>query len=191
MKAALMKTPLFTVLAVLVLTTASAWSQSDSVADAARQNQQKKASHVIDDENIGSALANTGDVQNATASTPPEPDKDSKEESKMISELANRDQKAATPKAEVERQQAKKQKWLDTIEICKNKLANAQTDMQREIWTENLASAEDGLSKTRKDLANAEQELQESEQSQPQQPTPAADQPGNSPEQPGTGTAPQ
>ena len=109
----------------------------------------------------------------------------------MISELANRDQKAATPKDEVERQKAKEKKWLDTIEICKNKLANAQTDMQRDNWTENLASAEDGLSKTRKDLANAEQELKESEQDQPQQPAPATDRSGNSGEQSGTGTTPR
>jgi hypothetical protein len=190
MKKALMKTPLLAVLAVLVLTTVSAWSQSDSVADAARQNQQKKASHVIDDENIGSALANTRDVQSATATSEPEPEKDAKD-AKIVSELAGRDQKAATPKDEVERQRAKKQKWLDTIEICKKKLENAQTDMQRDIWTENLASAEDGLSKTRKDLANAEQELQDSEQGQTTQPAPPAAQSGNSPEQSETGTAPQ
>jgi len=188
MKRALMKNHLLAVLGVLVLTTVSAWSQSDSVADAARQNRQKKASRVIDDENLGSAVANTRDIQSATATTDPEPEKDTKD-TKVVSELADRDQKAVTPKGEVERQQAKKQKWLDTIEICKQKLDKAETDMQRDIWTRNLASAEDGLSKTRKDLANAEQELQDSEQGQTQ-PTPPADQ-GNTAEQSGTGTAPQ
>jgi hypothetical protein len=189
MKRANMKN-LFALLAVVVVAAVSACAQNDSVADAARQNQQKKASRVIDDDNVGSAIANTRDVQNATASTAPEPEKEAKDTT-SVSEAPARDQKAATPKAEVERQKAKEKNWADTVDLIKEKIENSQTDAQKDIWREKLASAEDGLSKTRKDLANAEQELQESEQNQPAQPAAPAGDAGSAPDQSGTGTSPQ
>src|SRR6478672_2903031 len=118
MKRAIMKHHVVAVLGVSALLTVAAWSQSDSVADAARQNQQNKTSHVIDDENLGSAIANSRGVQSATATSEPEPEKEAKE-NKDVSELSVRDQKAATPKEEVERQKLKEKNWLNTIEVCK------------------------------------------------------------------------
>jgi len=177
-----MKNNLAAMLGVVVLFSVCAWSQSGSVDPSA---QPKKASHVIDDDNIGSALARSGDVQNASAG------EDSQaEEKKTASAASDSDEKPRSPKQEVERQKAKEKGWVDTIELCKKKIANAPSDNQRDIWTENLAAAEDGLSKTRKELANAEQALEEEEQSHPTQPG-AADESGNSSEQTGTGSSPQ
>ena len=189
MKRAFMKNRLAAVLAVAVLFSVCAWAQSGSVADAAQQNQKKKASHVIDDDNLSSAVANGGDVQNASATSTATPDTDTKDP-KDNNQGIVRDQKAATPQGEVDRQKAKEKSWLDTIDKCKEHLAKAETDTQREIWTENLAAAEDGLSKTRKELASAEQDAENAEQNQGSQPAaPASGETGNPPEQ--TGTAPK
>src|SRR5205823_13355574 len=98
MKRAFMKNRLAAVLAVAVLFSVCAWAQSDSVADAAQQNQKKKASHVIDDDNLSSAVANGGDVQNASATSKPTPDTDSDtKDPQENNQGIVREQKAATP----------------------------------------------------------------------------------------------
>src|SRR5438045_4036488 len=113
-----MKNNLAAMLGVVVLFSVCAWSQSDSIADASRQNQQKKPSHVIDDDNLGSAVANTRDVQNASATVDPPAEAD-KKETNLSSDSGD---KPRSPKEEVDRQQAKVKGWLDTIEVCKKKL---------------------------------------------------------------------
>ena len=182
-----MKNRLAAVLAVAVLFSVCAWAQSDSVADAAQQNQKKKASHVIDDENLGSALANSGDVQNASASSGTEAGTEKKNPN-----FVDDDGNPLTAREQVERRKGDVGRWLEAIERSKKSLENAQTEAERKTWKENIANDEKLLAETRKELAEAEAALAREQNPQSQGDDQAAPAPvDNAPEQGGAGsTAP-
>src|SRR5438270_11347413 len=87
-----------------------AWAQNGSASDAG-QNPPKKASHVIDDENLGSALANSGDVQNASASSGTEAGTEKKNPN-----FVDDDGNPLTAREQVERRKGDVGRWLEAIE---------------------------------------------------------------------------
>src|SRR2546423_4772170 len=101
------------------------WAQNDSVAAPAAQSETKRASHVIDDENLGAALANSGDVQNASAAQVAD-------KSKKNPDFVDDDGNALTAKEEIDRRKEEEKGWLESIEVCKKRLEGAETDKERE-----------------------------------------------------------
>jgi hypothetical protein len=164
---------LFPVCVVVVAFGLASWAQEQqSLGDAARDNQAKKASRVIDDDNLGSTLSNSNGVQDASAKSAASADDAAPQEQKdaAVAPAAKEDDSA---KHRLEVLKEKEASWSKTIDMA-NKHLETATGMARDMWVRNLASAEEGLSDTRSKMPEAEAAAKAEEaQQQEQAPAPA------------------
>jgi hypothetical protein len=155
---------------VLVFTLLSWGQDQQSLGDAARDNQTKKARHVIDDDNIGSAITHPNGVQDASATSQDGATGDSKESAADPVPAAKEDDSA---KHKLEVLKEKEASWSKTIDMA-NKHLETATGMARDMWERNLESAQAGLSDTRSKMQEAEAAAKAEEaQQQEQAPAPA------------------
>jgi hypothetical protein len=150
---------------VLVFTQMSWGQDQQSLGDAARDNQTKKASHVIDDDNIGSAITNSNGVQDASAKSQDSATGDTKESAADPVPAAKEDDSA---KHKLEVLKEKEASWSKTIDMA-NKHLETATGMARDMWERNLATAQQGLSDTRSKMPDAEAAAKEEESREQQQ----------------------
>ena len=162
---------LLSISGVVLVFTLMSWGQDQqSLGDAARDNQTKKARHVIDDDNIGSAITNSNGVQDASAKTQDSATGDSKESAAdPVPDAKEND--SAKHKLEVLKE--KEASWSKTIDMA-NKHLETATGMARDMWERNLASAQQGLSDTRSKMPDAEAAAKEEESREQQQQAPTA-----------------
>src|SRR5437762_9876020 len=136
----MMKKVLSTSGVALVFTLLSWGQDQQSLGDAARDNQTKKASHVIDDDNIGSAISNSNGVQDASAKSQDSASGDGKETAAEPAPAAKEDVSA---KHKLEVLKEKEASWSKTIDMA-NKHLETATGMARDMWERNLESAQQG-----------------------------------------------
>jgi hypothetical protein len=163
---------LLSISGVVLVFTLMSWGQDQqSLGDAARDNQTKKARHVIDDDNLGSAISNSNGVQNASANSPDAANADVKENAADATPVAAKEDDSA--KHRLEALKEKEASWSKTIDMA-NKHLETATGMARDMWERNLASAQQGLSDTRSKIPDAEAAAKAEEaQQQEQAPAPA------------------
>jgi len=161
---------LFPVCVAVVAFGLASWAQEQqSLGDAARDNQTKKASRVIDDDNIGTALSSSNGVQDASAKTVNTDD--AQEQKDAASAPAAKEDDSAKHRLEVLKE--KEASWSKTIDMA-NKHLETATGMARDMWVRNLESAQQGLSDTRSKMPEAEAAAKAEEaQQQEQAPAPA------------------
>ena len=157
---------------VLVFTLVSWGQDQQSLGDAARDNQTKKARHVIDDDNLGSAISNSNGVQNASANSPDAANADVKENAADATPVtAKKEDDSAKHRLEVLKE--KEASWSKTIDMANSHLETA-TGMAHDMWVRNLDSAQQGLADTRSKMPEAEAAAKaEEDQQQQQAPAPA------------------
>jgi len=164
---------LFPVCVLVVAFGLASWAQEQqSLGDAARDNQAKKASRVIDDDNIGTALSSSNGVQDASAKTAANTDDAAAQEQKDApSAPAAKEDDSAKHRLEVLKE--KEASWSKTIDMA-NKHLETATGMALDMWVRNLESAQQGLSDTRSKMPEAEAAAKAEEaQQQEQAPAPA------------------